>query len=183
MKVVFLDRDGTINVDTGYVGDASELELIPGAGEALGSLKRAGYKLVVVSNQSGVGRGYFGIGSVQEVNEKLNQLLLHEDSDAKIDEFFICPHSPEDGCECRKPLAGMLPEDFLSKVSTEESYIIGDKLSDIDLGQTLKIPENQRILVLTGKGNDEWQKFEGEGKKAATVCKSLVKAAEFIVNN
>ncbi len=182
MGTVFLDRDGTINVDTGYVSDASSLELIDGAAQAIGDLKRAGWEIVIVSNQSGIGRGLIEPEQLKEVNGKLNQLLLGSDSDAVIDFSFFCPHAPKEQCVCRKPLAGMLGS-YLSEgnFSAENSWIVGDKLSDIGLGASLGIPETQRILVKTGKGVAEIARISSLGYEPVIVD-SLLEAGELILS-
>jgi len=176
--VIYLDRDGTINIDSGYVRDPDSVELIAGAAKALGDLKRAGFKLVVVSNQSGIARGLMTESDVQSVNQKVQALLLSQDADAEIDEVLYCPHAPDNDCACRKPKTGLVknpPSDCL------KSYIVGDKLSDIEFGANLGIPRAQRILVLTGKGESEWQKFATKVKERPEKAASIVEAAEYIL--
>ena len=183
MGTVFLDRDGTINVDTGYVSDASTLELIEGAARAIGDLKRAGWEIVIVSNQSGIGRGLIKPEQLTEVNSKLDQLLLESDADAVIDFSYFCPHTPKEQCACRKPLAGML-EPYLARgdFSAENSWIVGDKLSDIGLGASLGIPGKQQILVKTGKGAGEIAGISSLAYEPVVVD-SLLEAGELILSS
>jgi len=181
MSTIFLDRDGTINIDSGYVSDASSLELIPGAARALGNLKRAGWELVVVSNQSGLGRGLIKPEQLTEVNLRLVELLSAEDPDAVLDYSFFCPHRPDEGCACRKPKAGML-DSYLREAELDESscWVVGDKLSDTGLAKTLGIPEKQRVLVKTGKGSSEIERISALDYEPVIV-ESLVEASELIL--
>lgn len=153
---VFLDRDGTINVDTGYVSNPDTLELIPGAGRAIRRLNDAGVKVVVVSNQSGVGRGMFTASDVEAVNARL-ALLLRLDAGARLDAIYYCPHHPDDKCPCRKPLtllATRAADEHCLDLS--RAYIIGDKASDMGMGRNLNI---KAALVLTGYGKEELGKL------------------------
>lgn len=136
-KAFFLDRDGTINEDKGYIHRISDLKLLEGAAEAVRRMNQNGYKVIVVTNQSGVARGYFPYSKVIEINNALQELLQCED--AYIDRFYICPHH-KDGvikpynipCECRKP--GLLLFEQARKdydLDLEQCFAIGDKVSDI----------------------------------------------------
>lgn len=129
-KAIFLDRDGTINVEVDFLHEVDKIEFIKGSTEALSIMKSMGYKLIVISNQSGVGRGYFPIDDVYKVNQQINYLLA--DYNVAIDGFYVCPHSPSDKCECRKPNLGLYRqaiEDF--DIDICSSYMVGDKESDI----------------------------------------------------
>lgn len=148
---VFLDRDGTINVDSGYVTSPERLELIPGASEAMGSLARAGFRLVIVSNQSAIGRGRATVEEVDATNQQLIALLAAEDPDAWPDLILYCPHAPSESCECRKPGIGLVKSAGLEFDPTR-SWMFGDKLSDIRFGVNLGLPLAQCLLVLTGEG-------------------------------
>lgn len=147
---ILLDRDGTLNVERNYLSDPEQLELFPGVIEALKRLRELGYGLVVVTNQSGVGRGYFTLEAVEQVHERLIALLA--EGGASVDAIYICPHAPEETCDCRKPLPGMaLRAQAEFGFDPKQSIVIGDKKADIDLGRAIGATT---ILVRTGWGQD-----------------------------
>ena len=129
---VFLDRDGTLNYDPGYLRVAAELKLLAGVGPSLARLKRAGARLVVVTNQSGVGRGIITLKDLEAIHARLQGLL--EQEDAALDAIYFCPHHPDNGCRCRKPNVGMV-ERAVSELQLDlrRSYLIGDHARDIQL--------------------------------------------------
>ncbi len=130
VKAVFLDRDGTIIEDVHYLSRLEDIKLMPLAKEGLALLKECGYKLIVVTNQSGIGRGYFSEEFVKKTHDVLNGML-----DNMIDAFYFCPHKPEDNCSCRKPKPGMIEQaigDF--GIDRSKSYVVGDKETDVELG-------------------------------------------------
>lgn len=107
--IAFLDRDGVLNIGReGYVNEPEELTLLPGAGQSVGQLKRAGYLVCVVTNQSPVMRGLWGLDRLEQIHSSLQERLLAEDSDALLDAVITCPHRRRDNCGCRKPQPGML---------------------------------------------------------------------------
>lgn len=131
---VVLDRDGTVVVDRDYLDDPDALEFLPGAAEALRRLHRRGYRLVVISNQSGVGRGRFSLERLQQINARLLQMVRAAGAD--LAGIYCCPHRPEEGCACRKPgtqlllqAAGELGFD------PKAAVVVGDKASDVELGK------------------------------------------------
>ena len=132
-RAVFLDRDNTIIVDKHYLADADGVELLPHAGAGLRRIQELGFLLVVFTNQSGVGRGYFEIAAVDAQHERLRSLL--EPYGVQLDAIKVCPHAPEDRCACRKPQPAMLQEaaDELN-LDLAASFMIGDKPSDIEAG-------------------------------------------------
>jgi D-glycero-D-manno-heptose 1,7-bisphosphate phosphatase len=133
-KVVILDRDGTMVIDRGYLSDPAGLEFEPGAAEGLKWLYSHGYRLVVITNQSGVGRGFFTIERLEVMNERLN--IMVEEAGAKLEGIYYCPHAPDDGCACRKPALGLLMRAASELGFDPKSAImIGDKESDIDFGR------------------------------------------------
>jgi len=149
MKLVILDRDGVINHDSDdYIKSPDEWISIPGSIEAIAKLNHAGFLVCVATNQSGIARGYFDILTLNKIHEK----MLHETALAggNIDGIFFCPHSPDDKCNCRKPLPGLLLQ--ISKrfsISLENSFFIGDSKKDI---QAAEMAGAKPILVRTGKG-------------------------------
>ena len=131
---MFLDRDGTIIEDRHFLRDPAEVRLLPGAADGLIQMKRMGARLVVVTNQSGVGRGYFDLATVERTNRRVAELL--SSAGVTLDGAYVCPHLPEEGCACRKPGTQML------ETAAEElgiapagSFMIGDKAADIEAGR------------------------------------------------
>jgi D-glycero-D-manno-heptose 1,7-bisphosphate phosphatase len=149
-RYVLLDRDGTIIADRHYLSDPEGVELLPGAVEGLRALKRLGLGLLVVSNQSGLGRGYFQEQDLWAVHMRLRQLLAAEG--LQLDGSYYCPHLPEDACACRKPAPGLV-EQAAQEQGFEPSlcFVIGDKRSDVELGLAVGAVS---ILVRTGKGRE-----------------------------
>jgi D-glycero-D-manno-heptose 1,7-bisphosphate phosphatase len=132
-RAVFLDRDGTVITDLGYLGDPERVELLPGAGAALAALRREGFLLVLVSTQSGVGRGRIDAEAVQRVHDRMLELL--RPYGVTFDDTRYCLHAPWDGCPCRKPSPLMLVEAALRlEVDTAASFMVGDKPEDIEAG-------------------------------------------------
>jgi D-glycero-D-manno-heptose 1,7-bisphosphate phosphatase len=131
---VILDRDGTLVIDRGYLSDPAGLEFEPGAAEGMKWLYSRGYRLVVITNQSGVGRGLFTIERVEAMNERLNVMV--EEAGAKLEGIYYCPHAPDDGCACRKPALGLMTRAASELGFDPKSAImIGDKESDIEFGR------------------------------------------------
>ena len=167
---VFLDRDGTINQDTGYIDSPERLFIIDGAASAIKRLNSKGFRVVVITNQSGVGRGYFTKEAADSVNKKLEEVLKREG--AHLDGIYYCPHHPDDNCECRKPRIGLLEKAKNDlAIDFKKSYVIGDKGSDIEIAQSIG---GKGILVLIGSGKDEKQKLDHEPSYIATDLKDAV---------
>ncbi|MRR53472.1 MAG: D-glycero-beta-D-manno-heptose 1,7-bisphosphate 7-phosphatase [Deltaproteobacteria bacterium] len=179
-RAVFLDRDGVINVEKGYLHRIEDFEFLPGVPLALRLLKEAGFLLVVVTNQSGVARGYYSLETVHELHRHLQSELVV--AGVTIDGFYICPHHPEHGsadsageCNCRKPLPGMIERaisDF--RIDPTRSYLIGDKLSDIEAGRAAGC---RSLLVRTGYGAAVVQSVPQD----VTIVDDLPAAARFIL--
>ena len=148
---VFLDRDGTLNRDTGYIKSPDELMLLPGVGAALARLKEAGARLVVVTNQSGLGRGYFAGKDLEAIHAKLRWLLA--DERVTLDGIYFCPHRPDDRCNCRKPAPGMIDRAVAElRIDLDRAYVIGDSARDIELAKQVGV---RSLLVLTGPSGKE----------------------------
>jgi len=148
-KLVVLDRDGVINVDSeAYIKTPDEWVALPGSLEAIARLNQAGYRVAVATNQSGIGRGLFDMTALNAMHLKMHKMVAHVGG--RIDAVFFCPHTAEDQCECRKPRPGMLKliaERF--EIDPAETPVVGDSLRDLQAGTALGfIPH----LVLTGKG-------------------------------
>jgi len=172
---VFLDRDGTVIAQKHYMHDPDEVELLPGAAEGLRRLRALGLRLVLVTNQSGVGRGYFPSGDVERVHGRLIELLQAQG--VRLDAIYTCPHAPGEACGCRKPLPGLI--DRASKeigLDPAQSFVIGDKPCDVDLG--LAAGAAASLLVLTGYGEKHAAELRARGD--ALVVADLAEAAEAI---
>ena len=149
LRLVVLDRDGVINQDSpAYIKSPEEWHAIPGSLEAIAKLNRAGFLVVVASNQSGLGRGYLTPETLNKIHQKMERELAAVGG--KLDGIFICPHSPEDHCDCRKPKPGLLFQ-IIDKFGTkpEEMLSIGDSMRDLLAAKTAGIPA---VLVKTGNG-------------------------------
>lgn len=148
-RFVLLDRDGTINVERHYLSHPDQVELIVNGGRGLAALSQLGLGLIVVTNQSGVGRGLFDLARLEQIHTRLRELLAAEG--VQLDGIYSCPHLPEDACRCRKPLDGLV-EDAARKhgFRPEECFVIGDKPCDIELGRAIGATT---FLVRTGYGS------------------------------
>jgi D-glycero-D-manno-heptose 1,7-bisphosphate phosphatase len=147
-RYVLLDRDGTINVDCDYLCDPRKLELIPGAADGLRRLAGLGLGLVVITNQSGVSRGLIQPEQLEAVQARLGQLLAGEG--IGLDGIYSCPHGPADGCNCRKPLTGLVEQAARElHFDPRLAFMVGDKASDIELGRRVGAVT---LLVRTGYG-------------------------------
>lgn len=154
-KAIILDRDGTINVEKDYLHKIEDFEFEKGVIEGLKILSELGYIFVVVTNQSGIARGYYTEEDLQNLNLYINKLL--EKEGLKIEKFYYCPHHPEKGigkykveCNCRKPNTGMLEEAIKEfNIDREKSFMVGDNISDVKAGINAKVTP---ILVETGYG-------------------------------
>lgn len=153
---LFLDRDGVLIVDRDYLDDPDGVELVPGVPEALVQAAAAGYALIGISNQSGLGRGRFGPTQLAAVMSRVDAELARHG--AALDAVYYCPHAPADGCRCRKPGPGLLEEASANFAwPAERSWVIGDKASDIDLGRRNGLGA---VLVGTGYGAVERARVE-----------------------
>ena len=175
-RAVFLDRDGTINSDPGYLNDATELKLIPGVDLALRKLQDAGYLLVIVSNQSGVGRGKITPAQLDAVHLRLDEILAARG--VKIARYELCFHRPEEDCDCRKPKPKLILDAARSlSIDLGKSIMIGDKASDVRAGRAAGC--HRTVLVRTGSGaKDEETLAVGE---ADYVAWDLLQASEWIL--
>ena len=150
-KAIFLDRDGVINIDKQYVSQIEEFEFTEGIFDLLRSLQEMGYLLIVVTNQSGIGRGYYTLEDFKKLTAwKLSELKKR---DIHIQEVYYCPHAPESHCDCRKPSPKMLFEAKESfQIDMQKSWMIGDKKSDIDAGKNAGV--GKTVFVNTKKGEE-----------------------------
>ncbi len=187
IKAVFLDRDGTVNEEVGYLRDLGELRLIPGAGAAIRRLNEADFKVVLVTNQSGVARGYFSEALVHEAHERLGEMLRSEG--ARIDAVYYCPHHPSAGnsrytvnCDCRKPKTGLIDRAVKDLViDVEHAYMVGDKWSDVELAQRAGV---RAVLVRSGFAPDDpGNKRPEHVGDPDYIAHDLAEAAEWIIGS
>jgi len=170
-RFVLIDRDGTINVEKHYLSDPDQLELYPGVAAAIRRLNRLDLGVVVITNQSGIARGYFDLARLEQIHTRLYALL--EAEGAAIDGLYICPHGPDDDCDCRKPLPGMVNQAVAEHhFDPAKAFMIGDKEVDVELGLAVGAAT---FLVRTGHG----AKFV-EGTKADHVVEDLAEAVRII---
>ncbi|HBF39611.1 MAG TPA: D,D-heptose 1,7-bisphosphate phosphatase [Firmicutes bacterium] len=180
-KAVFLDRDGTVIEECNYLKDPEQVKLFPGAAQAVKLLKEKGFLTVIVTNQSGIARGYFDIHTLQQVHAKMN-LLLAVDGVA-VDSIYYCPHYPGGiiapfniDCDCRKPQIGLaLQAQKEFDIDLNHSYMIGDKEVDVDFGKNFGA--KAAILVATGYGKNN------PHTNADYRAKDLLDAATWILKN
>ncbi|RKZ28901.1 D,D-heptose 1,7-bisphosphate phosphatase [bacterium] len=180
-KAVFVDRDGTLIVEKGFLSDPDGVEVIPGAIEAVKKLNDEGFAVIVVSNQSGVARGYFGEDAVVKVNDRVKSLFA--EGGAKIDALYYCPHYADGSveeyaidCPCRKPGTGMV-EKAVRELNVVPAFVIGDRKSDVELGKNLGVPA---VLVLSGYGREQPDEVV---KMADFVAKDISSAVDWILNS
>jgi D-glycero-D-manno-heptose 1,7-bisphosphate phosphatase len=184
-RAVFLDRDGTINEEVGYVNHIERFYLLPRVGQAIRLLNLHGWKAVVVTNQSGVARGYFPESLIRQVHQKMQELLGNEG--AHLDRVYYCPHHPDIGippyrqkCRCRKPATGMIEEAIKElALDLSQSYMVGDRGVDIEFAHQMGA---KSILVLTGYGKGEWEYSGIQWKvKPDHVAQDLFEAVQWIL--
>jgi heptosyltransferase-2 len=175
---VFLDRDGTLNRDTGYVKSPEELELLPDVGEALSRLKRAGARLVVVTNQSGIARKLLALKDLELIHAKLRSSL--ESTGAALDAIYFCPHHPDDACLCRKPGTAMIDRAVVDLgLDLSRTYLVGDQLRDMELANRIGA---RAILVTTGPmGSASVEEVSATGLVPHYVASSLTEVVEWIL--
>lgn len=178
-KAVFLDRDGTINVEHGYLLDPNDIELCPTAGEAIHTLNSLGILTIVITNQASIDKKLLSMEQFERINEKLWDELSKKD--AYYDALYFCPHSPEitPECFCRKPQPGLIlqaAKDF--DIDLSKSFMVGDKLTDIEAG---KASGCKTILVLSGRGEKAYKELQDGGKVSPDfVAKTLEEAVKWI---
>lgn len=173
-KAAFIDRDGTIAKDVPYCRRPEDFELLPTVPEAINLLNQNGFKVVVVTNQSGIARGYFTEETLAQIHNKMEHELAR--NGAQVDAIYYCPHHPEDGCDCRKPKTALFQQAVQELgINLNHSFVIGDMQMDIDAGKALGC---KTILVATNP--------QGESDISTPpdyVANSLLEAAQWITRN
>jgi len=178
---IFLDRDGVlIENRANYVRDWSDVKIFPEAIKSLSNPKLEHYKIVIVTNQSGVGRGIIPIATAEKINKRLVDLI--RDQSGKLDGAYLCPHSPDMKCDCRKPNPGLLLQaaDELS-LDLKRSWMIGDAWSDVQAGQAAGV--RGTVIVKTGRGEDQLSMPLPSGVKDHLVCDDLSHALNVILDH
>lgn len=187
-RAVFLDRDGTINREVDYLRRVEDLEILPGAAEGVRLLNRAGFKVVVVTNQSGIARGLLDPGRLMQIHQEIQRRL--SEKGAAIDAWYYCPHHPEAGpggkrgpytkvCRCRKPAPGMIEQAARDlDLDLSSSFMVGDSLRDLETAWASGV---RAVLVRTGYGSDTLARLRQAGGKAPDfVAEDLLEAANWI---
>lgn len=173
-RFVLLDRDGTINEEVGHLSDPSEVRLIPGSLDAMRELRELGLGIVIITNQADVGRGLLAAEQLERVHARLRELL--REGGVHVDGIEVCPHRPEDACECRKPKPGMaLRAAETHGFDLADAFVVGDHAGDMGLGRAVGATT---ILVRTGHGEEELA--DGAGRDADAVVTDLRGAADVI---
>ena len=176
-RAVFLDRDGTICEEVGYLNHISRLHIYPYAAAAIRRLNDAGLPVIVVTNQSGAGRGYFPESLIAEVHERIGHDLAV--SGGRIDAFYACPHRTEDACDCRKPRTGMLERAAREhSLLLPGSWVVGDRQADVELAHNARA---RSIFVLSGYGRGEYQWHAHEWPRAPEFVADNLAAAVTII--
>ena len=177
MKLVILDRDGVINFDSDqFIKSPQEWQPIPGSLEAIASLNQAGFRVVVASNQSGVGRGLFDMATLNAIHAKMHKLVLQ--AGGRIDAVFFCPHAADSRCQCRKPRPGLMLEiGARLHVDLKDVPVVGDALRDIQAARSVGA---RPMLVKTGKGMRTLE--SGELPAGVQVFEDLREAANILIS-
>ena len=176
-KAVFLDRDGTVNEEVNYLSDIEQVNILPRTAKAIKLLNEQGFLIIIITNQSGVARGYFSIQKLEDLHNHMKNELLREG--AKIDDIYYCPHLPNDGCNCRKPRTGLMERaKDAFEIDFTSSYMVGDKLIDLETGKRAGCGT---VLVLTGYGADEAKNRAQWGFAPDHIAQDLYDAAIWII--
>jgi D-glycero-D-manno-heptose 1,7-bisphosphate phosphatase len=179
-KVIFLDRDGVINYDSpDYVRSWDAFRFLPGSLEALAALTAAGYTLIVITNQAGVGRGLIPPEVLEDMHRRMRQAV--HDHGGRIFDIFHCPHRVDEHCDCRKPAPGMIQQAAARhRIDTAGTIMIGDNAKDIDCGRRAGC--GATILVRTGNGSQAQKDLADQGIQPAAVADNLMEAAGMILS-
>jgi D-glycero-D-manno-heptose 1,7-bisphosphate phosphatase len=179
-KLIILDRDGTINADRDdYVKSPQEWQPLPRSLEAIARMNHAGWRVVIASNQSGLGRGLFDVATLNAMHDKMNHLLAQEG--ARVEAVFFCPHTQDDRCDCRKPLSGLF-EQIAKRTGVDLNTVptVGDSLRDLQAGANVGCEPH---LVLTGKGEAfKGQALSPQFPKNTRVHADLYAFSEWLLN-
>ncbi|MGA2089983.1 MAG: HAD family hydrolase [Endomicrobiales bacterium] len=175
-KAVFIDRDGTLIHERHYLRRIKDLRLFSDAVESLKKLKKAGFKIIVVTNQSGIGRGFLTEKKLLQIHARLEKMLSR--AGVPLDAIYYCPHHPDTICDCRKPKLAMVEKARKRfDIDLKRSFTIGDTANDVKLGRAMG---GTAIFVLTGHGSQQYPKLSAAGAQPDFVAKNLRSAARYI---
>ena len=177
-KAVFVDRDGTINVNVEYLDNPEGFQMYPGVAEGIKQLKEKGFLIILVTNQSGVARGFFTLETLKKIHERM--INEFKEKGTNIDEIYICPHHPDENCDCRKPNTALFEKaiaDF--DIDTSKSFVIGDRMMDVEAGhkmglKTVIVPERIKMVDKEMKESKVTPDF---------YCKDFLTGVKWILNN
>jgi D,D-heptose 1,7-bisphosphate phosphatase len=173
-SAVFLDRDGTIAKDVNYCRRIQDFEILPDVPEAIRLLNKCGYKVVVITNQSGIARGYFTEQTLVQIHEKMKNVLASHG--ARIDAIYYCPHHPNEGCECRKPQTALFLRAATDlNIDVHSSFMIGDMQTDIEAGRAIQC----KTILVTTNHEVPWTAVE----LADYVTSSLLDATLWVIKS
>jgi D-glycero-D-manno-heptose 1,7-bisphosphate phosphatase len=175
---IFMDRDGTVSEEIGYMYHTHLYKPFPWTGPAIRKINESGMKAILITNQSGVERGYFPESQVHEVHALLSAEL--DRHNAKLDAIYFCPHHPDTGCDCRKPRPGMLlrAQQELG-IDLANSFMIGDRYLDVDVGHAAGA---KTVLVMSGNGRAEYEKYKSLPQQPHFTAETLFEAVESILS-
>jgi len=170
-KAVFLDRDGTMTKDAHYCSRPEDLLLLPNVGEGVSLLNENGFKVAVITNQSGIARGYFNDQILEEIHNKMRRDLARYN--ASVDAIYYCPHHPDEGCECRKPKPKLAYEAISDLcIDVKQSYFVGDRMMDVQVAKSIGC---KSVIIANDLGMGELEKGDISPDYIATDLKSAAK--------
>jgi histidinol-phosphate phosphatase family protein len=171
---VFLDRDGTLLTERGYLSDPKKIYFYPSVIPSLKRLRENGFRLIVITNQSGVGRGYFSLAALRRINRRF--LALLKKRGVVIDGIYFCPHTPDAGCRCRKPKTHLLEQAVARwNIPLPRSFVVGDQMTDVNMANAARVTP---VLVLTGSGRAQRAQAKAAGAK---ITRNVATATRWIL--
>lgn len=169
-RALFIDRDGTIAKDVPYCSRPEDFELLPGVGEAIRQLNKKGFRVIVITNQSGIARGYFTEEMLERIHQKMREDLARHG--ARIDAIYYCPHDPEEGCQCRKPKPGLIYQAAKEhSIELSKSFFIGDKSLDIEAGHAAGC----KVVLISDGGEVSYP------RAPEFVARNIIEASQWII--
>jgi D,D-heptose 1,7-bisphosphate phosphatase len=177
-KAIFLDRDGTINIDGPYLADPEKFIMYSGVGEGVKALKENGFKIIVITNQSGIARGYFTEEILEQIHEKMRKEF--KKFDVELDGIYYCPHHPNDNCECRKPKTQLFETAIREhSIDVTRSYMIGDKIQDVIAGKKIGV----KTILISNLPSEQIYQKEGKSYIPNHVATNFTQTVEWILCN